>query len=101
MLYRQIDEIKTAEIERLQEENESLLSELDRAKEWAGVLLANKKFGTSYGSVEGKKLSAYSRVHGYEIRRAYDSRLRGYGVYHKDVWLAVYGLDITKEGSHE
>jgi hypothetical protein len=93
LLHKQIE----VELKELRGENEALLTKLDQAKEWVSVLRVNKSLGTNYRSGEGKKLVAWSRRNGVEVRTAFDSRWGRVNVYHVDTWRAVYGLDVEKE----
>ena len=78
-------------------ENERLKVELDKSKEWASI----KKVAGELGVMENKFRSADLRRKSNELGldrpkikdKNYPDGIR---LYHKDVWAAVYDIDITK-----
>jgi hypothetical protein len=41
-----------------------------------------------------KPLKEYSRKHGYTVEKAFDKNYGEVNAYHRDVWNAVYGLEL-------
>jgi hypothetical protein len=91
MLYRQIDEIKTAELARVKHEKEALQIRLSEAKQWYSVKRVLIETGREYS---WKPLKEYSRRHGFGVEKAFDKNYGEVNAYHRDVWNAVYGLEL-------
>jgi hypothetical protein len=105
MLYRQIDEIKTAEIARLKQEHEALQTRfletqtclsktqirLSEAKQWYSVKRVLIETGREYS---WKPLKIYSVRHGFAVEKVFDKNYGEVNAYHWDVWNAVYGLEL-------
>jgi uncharacterized membrane-anchored protein len=91
MLYRQIDEIKTAEIARLKQDREALKIRLSEAEQWYSVKRALIETGREY---PWKPLKDYSAQHGYAVEKTFDKNYGEVNAYHRDVWNAVYGLEL-------
>jgi hypothetical protein len=91
MLYRQIDEIKTAELARLKQEREALQIRLSEAEEWYSVKRVLIDTGKQY---DWKPLKEYGRKHGYTVEKEFDKNCGEVNAYHRDVWNAVYGLEL-------
>ena len=78
-------------------ENERLKVELDKSKEWASI----KKVAGELGVMENKfryaDLRRKSNELGLDRPKIKDKNYPdGIRLYHKDVWAAVYDIDITK-----
>lgn len=78
-------------------ENERLKVELDKSKEWASI----KKVAGELGVMENKfryaDLRRKSNELGLDRPKIKDKNYPdGIRLYHKDVWVAVYDIDITK-----
>lgn len=78
-------------------ENERLKVELDKSKEWASI----KKVAGELGVMENKfryaDLRRKSNELGLDSPKIKDKNYPdGIRLYHKDVWAAVYDIDITK-----
>jgi chromosome condensin MukBEF complex kleisin-like MukF subunit len=91
MLYRQIDEIKTAEIARLKQEQEVLQIRLSEAEEWYSVKRVLIETGKEY---PWKPLKEYSVQHGYFVEKTFDKNYGEVNAYHVDVWNKVYGVEL-------
>jgi hypothetical protein len=91
ILYRQIDEIKTAEIARLKQDNENLKIRLSEHEQWYSVKRVLIETGKEY---HWKPLKKYSLRHGYAIEKAFDKNYGEVNVYHQNVWNAVYGVEL-------
>jgi hypothetical protein len=91
MLYRQIDEIKTAEIARLKQDREALQIRLSEAEQWYSVKRVLIETGREY---PWKPLKEYSHKHGYAVEKAFDKNYGEVNAYHRDVWNAVFGVEL-------
>jgi hypothetical protein len=91
MLYRQIDEIKTAEIVRIQQERDTLQIRLSEAEQWYSVKRVLIETGHEYA---WKPLKEYSIRNGFAIEKAFDKNYGDVNAYHRDVWNEVYGLEL-------
>jgi hypothetical protein len=91
MLYRQIEEIKKAEYEKLRLEKEALQIRLSEAEQWYSVKRVLIETGREY---PWKPLKEYSLRHGYAVEKAFDKNYGEVNAYHTDVWNAVYGVEL-------
>jgi predicted transcriptional regulator len=91
MLYRQIDEIKTAEIARLKQDREALQIRLSEAEQWYSVKRVLIETGREY---PWKPLKEYSVRNGYAVEKTFDKNYGEVNAYHRDVWNAVYGVEL-------
>jgi hypothetical protein len=91
MLYHQIDEIKTSEIARLKLDREALQIRLSEAREWYSVKRVLIETGREYS---WKPLKEHSTRYGFAVEKAFDTNYGEVNVYHRDVWHAVYGLEL-------
>jgi hypothetical protein len=89
--YEQIDEIKTAEIDRLKQDREALQIRLSEAEQWYSVKRVLIETGREY---PWKPLKEYSNKHGYAVEKAFDKNYGEVNAYHRDVWNMVYGLEL-------
>jgi hypothetical protein len=95
ILYRQIDEIKTAEIARLKLDREALQIRLSEAREWYSVKRVLIETGREYS---WKPLKEYSTRHGFTVEKTFDKNYGEVSAYHRDVWNAVYGVELGGSG---
>lgn len=86
-----------AENQQIAAERDSLLLELDSAKEWASV---KRMEALNEGAFSWRALKRYSLENGYGIKKVFDQNYGNVNAYHKDVWEAVYGEQIDNAPWH-
>ena len=91
MLYRQIDEIKNAEIARLKFERDVLQIRLSEDEKYHSVKRVLIETGREYS---WKPLKEYSQQQGFRVEKVFDKNYGDVNAYHRDVWEAVYGLKL-------
>jgi predicted transcriptional regulator len=64
---------------------------LSEAEQWYSVKRVLIETGREY---PWKALKEYSTKHGYAIEKAFDKNYGEVNAYHRDVWNAVYGVEL-------
>lgn len=85
---------QVALLERLEEvetERRNLKITLDIAHDWSSTKRLEMRDKTSYPWLS---LRNYSKLNGYEVKKVFDQNYGHVNSYHKDVWMAVYGITI-------
>jgi transposase len=90
MLYRQIDEIKTAEIERLKSENTRLQIRADENDTYLTVKRVAKLNNLPWASLDWKRVRRSSQALELEWRKADDLNYGTCNAYHIDAWRDAY-----------
>lgn len=86
--------VATRKAAQMTERAERLMIDLDESSEYATVMRMNKKYGEDFA---WKPLKHMSKALGHRIIKVPDKRFGHVGSYHRDVWLAVYGVDTAWE----
>jgi hypothetical protein len=90
MLYRQIDEIKTAEIDRLRSDNTRLQIKADEHETYLTVKRVAKLNNLPWSSLDWKLVSRSSQALELEWRKADDLNYGVCNAYHIDAWRDAY-----------
>jgi hypothetical protein len=80
-----------AEIAEIKQEKETLQIRLSEAEQWYSVKRVLIETGREY---PWKPLKEYSHRHGHAVEKAFDKNYGEVNAYHRDVWNAVYGLEL-------
>jgi prophage antirepressor-like protein len=83
---------KVEEMERVKEEKKELQIVLDSEMDWASVKRMEAYHRTEFS---WRPLRKYSIVNGFEIKKVFDQNYGTVNSYHKDVWKAVFDIEVS------
>lgn len=79
-------------LEAIEIEKKFLEVTLDLAHDWSSIKRMEIRDGKNYYWLH---LRNYSNQHSYEVNKVFDQNYGEVNSYHRDVWLAVYGVDVA------